>query len=266
MACCCAQPASPTETIIVPSTKSGFGHNNVGDHTDTHLSEKMDISMRKEISELVPGHFEGTSPPQKEPAPSQEILPVSPEPEAASTPKDLAIEVPAELTLQVSKNGKQLGLSLVDGGPVIFVEDVVADGVVHDYNQGNPQSVLSKGDYIVSVNGVFTPQAMLDRLREDDAFEIAVRKVREITLSVPKDGTLGLDMFYCEDKDYMIVKKIRADGSVFAYNQTAENGQVFKAPSRIVAVAGKRGNSTELFKQLQSATSHVELTVSQAIL
>merc|ERR1719203_2411958 len=101
---------------------------------------------------------------------------------------------------------------------------------------------------------------MLDTLQlSSEVLEITVKKATEMTLTIPKNGKLGLNLAYAEGKSYVIVKGIH-DGAVKDYNSRALANKQLKVPSRIIKVDGVTADGKELFKKLQEAADTVELT------
>lgn len=232
MACCCAVAPTETENVVVSTNK---------------------VVQEEQAEEDPPVVFD----PPADPPPVVEKAP-EPTAEPAAAPA-------AQLTVNVSKDGgKMLGLEVAFlGDNIMFVEKVQAEGAVAAYNEANPGAILEAGDHILTVNKV-AGSAGLELLQKENNIELTVNKCKEVTLTIPKDGKLGLDLTYQEEKEYMMVRGL-VEGCVQAYNAKASADQQFKVPSRIVGVDGVRGKASEMFKKLQAAGSSVEFAVCQTI-
>jgi len=237
MACCCVQPATESESVIV-----------------SPVTAQPQASAPKE---------EPYKPPPPAAAPAPEPVKEAPKPAPAPTP---APEAVTEFTINLNKSGGQsLGLNLVhsEDKSFFFIEEVTS-GLVSDSNkQSDSTKQVCVGDIIAKVNGA-TGTAMMDPLSTGSALELLIKKSTEVTLSIKKDGPLGLDLMYQDPKEYLIVKGI-LDGACKNHNASAAADQQLKAPSRILAVNGTRGKGSELFKQIQGASGSVSLTVCQLV-
>lgn len=92
----------------------------------------------------------------------------------------MAIKRPAERRVAIDRSGprgKLLGLGLANlDGLSLFVKDVVADGLVHAWNEEHPGERIEKDYRVVEVNGVRdNSQAMLDQLTQCERLELLLQ-------------------------------------------------------------------------------------------
>merc|ERR1712039_123490 len=104
----------------------------------------------------------------------------------------------------------------------------------------------------------------MGKLQKDSDLEIVIKKCVVLTVSIQKNGHLGLNLSYDVAKSWIMVKSI-TDGCVKKYNDVANRERQLKAPFRILQVDGSDGKANLLYEKLKSANGSVELTVSQAM-
>lgn len=163
--------------------------------------------------------------------------------------------------------GQTLGMYLASGEQTLDsrylgVEGFEKSGIMVNYNiEAEPHFKIEPGDTIVGVNHE-SGMRMLDILRKESDLTITLRKAVEVTLAIPKDGKLGLDIQYQGLQDYLVIKGI-LDGCAKKYNAAAPNHRQLRSPSRIVAVDGYRGQAAQLYEKLQNSGATVLLSVCQ---
>lgn len=245
MACCCAVQSTESESVVVGTVKA--------------------IGLERDDPQPVPEH------PAESPPPIVEEKPPLPEPPTSPTaePELVVDKASAELTVKIAKeNGQTVGLELnVLTDAVMWVQAVQPAGAIAVYNQANGEaSGISPGDHIVRVNNISASDhaKVIDLLQKESSFEISLKKCNEVTLTIPKDGKLGLDLRYHEANNHIMVIGL-VEGAVQAYNANASPDQQFKTPSRIVGVEGFRGPASEMFERVQAAGSSITFIVSQPI-
>ncbi|CAJ1433117.1 unnamed protein product [Effrenium voratum] len=87
---------------------------------------------------------------------------------------------PREWTIKVSKNGKKLGVTLVNHGTDYLKVTAITAGAIQDFNQANPEEAVQLEDLIKKVNTVTGEKAadkMLKEFQKGETFEcVVVRK------------------------------------------------------------------------------------------
>lgn len=233
---CCAAQATSTEQVIV----------------STSVVEKTDgVEDNNNVSNGA-----------QSPAPSNATNNASPNKEIIGMKEPVT-----EFNLVVTKGEKQLGLDIVTEGrkgvmDTLFVENVRPDGLAAAYNAtADPEIQIMHGDYIACVNKVMGA-GMLARLQQDQELDIIFMRSHEVAVSVPKDGTLGMEIAYQEGKNYLFVKAI-TEGAVQRYNLKCSPAKRVKVPSRILAVNGFRGTAPELFVKLSMTKDPLQMVLHQ---
>lgn len=217
-------------------------------------------STEKVIEEARPPPAAPPAKPAPE-APKPEPKKEEPAPTPAPTPAAPA-KAAAQFTVNVSKGGGSVGLDVVQAGDVLFVEGLKAEGAIIKYNgDADADKKVVAGDFICSVNKVDQAAAMLEQLQKESNLEIVIKKSREMTVSVPKDGKLGLDLNFADSKTYIIVRAI-TDGCVQKYNEQQSQEKKLTTPFRILQVDGTSGSAKDLCAKLQASSGTVQLTVS----
>jgi len=240
MACCCAVQQTETENVVLNSNKI----------IEEERKEEPPAPVVKPVVE------------EKKPEPEPAAPLPAPEPVKEAEPLKPAVQV----TVKLSKSGgKALGMEIAQiSNTGLFVSEVKAGGAADAYNQSNGEAAgIVAGDILISANGK-TENDIIPCLQNDADIELVVRKTKDVTLQIPKDGKLGMDIGYQEEKDYILVRGIQ-DGAVKTYNASASPDQQVKSPARILAVDGVRGKAGVLFEKIKGAGSSVELVLSQPI-
>jgi len=237
MACCCAAPPVESESVVVTP-----------------------ILVKEEPKAAPPPKVEAP-PPAPPPAPAK-----VPDPVPAPAPEPVKQEPVKEFTVNLSKGGGQsLGMNLVmnEDKTFFFIEAVKA-GIVLEYNKNaDSDKKIEVGDILSSVNKV-TSNGMINELSQNSNVELLIKKSKEVTLTIAKNGPLGLDLMYQDPKEYVIVKSI-LDGAVKDHNAKVGADKQLKVPSRILAVNGVRGKGSELFSKVQNGSGSLDLTLSQLL-
>merc|ERR1712157_89139 len=103
---------------------------------------------------------------------------------------------------------------------------------------------------------------MFEKITTESSLEITIFKSKEITVTVVKNGKLGLDLVYSDEREYLAIRDIQ-DGAIKAHNAQAGAAEQVKVGGRILSVGGTRGNGKTLFEKIKVDGS-LELVVSQA--
>merc|ERR1712039_452988 len=123
---------------------------------------------------------------------------------------------------------------------------------------------VQAGDCILSVNGTKGSAAM-EVIQKESELEITFQKMIEVTHTITKTGTLGLNLTYQDARDFLVATEI-FDGAVKTYNASVDADKQFRIPARILAVDGVRGNATAMVDKLKTASESMQLIVSQPVL
>lgn len=81
----------------------------------------------------------------------------------------------------VERNGSELGMCVIGGNVKLDMLKISAlrDGVVNNWNNTQPESAISAGDRIISVNGLEgDPEQMLNELRTNNRLDMTLLRPR----------------------------------------------------------------------------------------
>jgi len=157
---------------------------------------------------------------------------------------------PTEISIAVDRvPGKPLGLHLdVQDTSSAYVESI-KEGPFQAYNESaHPARRLSRGDFIVSVNGVAGKgTVLLEQMKRDASLRLLVRKPLEFTAVMARGGPqrkLGLEVATKLAGQALLINKI-VDGLVKEWNDRSP-AKAVRVGDRIVAVGGRRGSAQDL--------------------
>lgn len=135
-------------------------------------------------------------------------------------------------------------------------------GSIDSYNaSAETDYVVRANDFIYAVNGCRHVDSFKKMLEEPSKqLKLEVRKSSIHTYTIPRNGPMGLELFYDNGpRSTVVVRSINA-GSVRLWNGQFPDKRV-EPHDRIVAVNGKDGKADTLVKAMQESTVEVELTL-----
>merc|ERR1719162_418783 len=106
--------------------------------------------------------------------------------------------------------------------------------MVTSFNNASPDKAIQPGSVILEVNGCSgSSQAIHETMRRSNVLRMKLKFVSEFPVSVSAEGPLGLD---CRRN---IVKHVKREGIIPAYNRACDPGYEVLVGDQIAAIDGK---------------------------
>mmetsp|Transcript_19242 Transcript_19242/g.43137 ORF Transcript_19242/g.43137 Transcript_19242/m.43137 type:complete len:328 (-) Transcript_19242:23-1006(-) len=204
----------------------------------------------------------------------QRLLSLSFRPRIRQAIKQLIQEVQAEIVLQVmecsivvdKQPGTNLGVTLngMQDGTLMVIK-ILSGGLIQQWNEVNPNTVVQPGDYIVEVNDVRgSAQAVEDACRQDGELVIKLERrvaraadspASKVDYIVDVDKITGQSLGIVIKIDgwgALIVTDIASEGLIAAWNSSRNSPRAVEVGDCIVSVNGVEGDAAlmkaEFFK------------------
>lgn len=227
------------------------------------VSDDQDLSNAQGLIP-VPGPEPAKVPesrPEPTPEPKPEATPVTPiveetPPEPVPAPAEAKV-TEWEAILDKGDQETSLGVDIRIAKTHLVVQKV-NEGLVKNYNDANPNKAIKPGAVILEVNGASSDaQKIYDAVRAAKVLQVKLRYVSEFSLTVPKDGALGMD---CK-RSVMEVKLLKKDGIIPVYNKSCTSGYEVNVGDRIVAVNGQFLDPEKLLNAITQVKGNLTLTI-----
>mmetsp|Transcript_68147 Transcript_68147/g.134532 ORF Transcript_68147/g.134532 Transcript_68147/m.134532 type:complete len:807 (+) Transcript_68147:83-2503(+) len=163
---------------------------------------------------------------------------------------------------QPEEQGWQLCL---DSNPVDhhFARIVSAPSGAFEFHNASAESdfVVRENDFIYAINGCREVELFRKILEtQSKQLKLEARKCTKHKHKIPKQGPMGLELFYDNGPCSTVVVRKVNQGSVRQWNDNFPEKSV-EPLDRIIAVDGKTGKADVLVKAMQESSSEVELTI-----
>mmetsp|Transcript_60977 Transcript_60977/g.123723 ORF Transcript_60977/g.123723 Transcript_60977/m.123723 type:complete len:231 (+) Transcript_60977:56-748(+) len=179
-----------------------------------------------------------------------------------------SFKVTLTLTDQVPK---QLGLKVDNSDERGSMIMGITEGVVEHFNLQNPERALSVYDRILTVDGEPTTITEVHRLRMSslakegaNSLELLVSRPQVLTVSLKKQGSLGLKMKYSAASAGIIIDSVLPDGLIADWNQS--HPKQIAPGDRIIALDGVTLAGKSMLEELKVRLGHMGLNIDLSIL